>query len=119
MMAIIDYEQMEQIANDLLSGFGKQFYVKRPGKVERVNGVEVKTPGTIYTITGVVAQYKPFEINGKTIISGDMKLAATARNEVQIGDVVKVDGKDWRIMEPGPAKPAEKLICYVMQLRAI
>jgi hypothetical protein len=36
---------------------------------------------------------------------------------VRIGDLIDIDGKKWRVVQPNPVKPADVLISYNIQLR--
>ena len=44
------------------------------------------------------------------------RMRATA-TEVRIGDLIDIDGKKWRVVQPNPVKPADVLISYNIQLR--
>ncbi|WP_323605049.1 hypothetical protein [Citrobacter sp. R-1.5.2] len=68
--------------------------------------------------TGVITEYSTREIDGSLIATGDKKLAATFETEVRIGDLIDIDGKKWRVVQPNPVKPADVLISYNIQLRA-
>lgn len=116
---MFDYSRLTGRATALLTRFGYQVPVTRPGSVTRVNGVEMVQPASAFTITGVKKDYNPFMIDGKLIQSGDVQFIATAEHEMKIGDLVELHGKRWRVEKPNPAEPAGTLLVYKMQLRAV
>lgn len=115
----INYQRMRATAKRLLTQNGTQFTGIRPGTVTRVNGEEVSVPDTALKITGVDTEYKPHEIDGKTILTGDKQIVATADVPVMVGDVFDIDGQRWRVENPWPVKPATLLLCYKLQLRGV
>ncbi len=115
----IDYLKMRATAKRLLTENGTQYSGVRPGGVQRIDGEEVQIPDTAISIIGVDTAYKPFEIDGKLIMSGDRRIVATADNEVRTGDIFDIDGQRWRVENPWPVKPAMLVICYKIQLRGV
>lgn len=115
----IDYLRMRATAKRLLTQNGAQFTGLRPGGVQRIDGEEVQIPDSIISIVGVQTAYKPQEIDGKLILSGDKQIVATADVEVRVGDVFEIDGQRWRVENPWPVKPAMLVICYKVQLRGV
>lgn len=115
----IDYLKMRQTATRLLTANGAQYSAVRPGGVERVDGEEVISPPAEFTITGVLVSYKPAQIDGKNILTGDQQLTATAAIPVHVGDIVVIDGQQCRVVNPWPVKPAVLVLCYKLQLRGV
>ena len=115
----IDYLRMRATAKRLLTQNGTQFTGTRPGGIQRIDGEEVELPPTTISIIGVQTAYKPQEIDGKVILSGDKQIVATADAEVRVGDVFEIDGQRWRVENPWPVKPAMLVICYKVQLRGV
>lgn len=115
----IDYRRMRATATRLLTENGKTYHLTRGGGTVRDQfGKEVTTPAITATVTGVITEYSTREIDGSLIATGDKKLAATFETEVRIGDLIDIDGKKWRVVQPNPVKPADVLISYNIQLRA-
>ncbi|WP_140920997.1 hypothetical protein [Limnobaculum xujianqingii] len=114
----IDYRRMRATATRLLTENGAEYVVTRKGGVSVIGGVEHHKDDQAFNAIGVRTDYKPSEIDGSVIINGDVRIVFTAETELQIGDLVLVDGKQYRIVEPNPVKPASLLICYRTQLRA-
>lgn len=114
----IDYRRMRATATRLLTENGAKYIVTRKGGVSVVGGVEYHKDDQTFNAIGVRTDYKPSEIDGSVIINGDVRIAFTASPELQIGDLVLIDGKKYRIVEPNPIKPASILISYRAQLRA-
>ena len=115
----INYLKMRATSKRLLTENGTSYSGVRPGGVERVDGEEVITPDVALRIVGVQTAYKPSEIDGKTILTGDKQIVATADNEVRVGDLFDIDGQRWRVENPWPVKPAMLVICYKVQLRGV
>ncbi|MCV2684316.1 hypothetical protein KVN08_16720 [Enterobacter hormaechei] len=115
----IDYRRMRATATRLLTESGKAYQLTRGGTTTRDQyGKEVITEPISATVTGVITEYSTREIDGSLIATGDKKLAATFETEVRIGDLIDIDGKMWRVVQPNPVKPADVLISYNIQLRA-
>lgn len=114
----ISYPRMRNTAKRLLTGNGKSWDVTRPGTIEVIGGVEHETPAVTFTAIGVRTDYRPGEIDGTVIQNGDVRIVFTADAELKIGDLVDVDGTQYRIEKPNPVKPADLLLCYRAQLRA-
>lgn len=115
----IDYMRMRATAKRLLTENGTVYKGVRPGTVERIDGEEIVLPETPISIVGVKTEYKPYEIDGKNIVSGDTRIVATADTVVKIGDIFTIDGAQWRVEKPWPVKPAMLVICYRIQLRGV
>ncbi len=114
-----NYFRMKRTAKRLLTQSGTVFNGVRPGGVVRQDGEEVVIPDTEISVVGVQTLYKPFEIDGKTILTGDRQIVCTADNEVKTGDLFTIDGQRWRVENPWPVKPADVVICYKVQLRGV
>lgn len=115
----INYLAMRATATRLLKENGTKIEGVRPGSVERIDGEEVITDDTTIKIIGVKTEYKPHQIDGKNILSGDVQLTCTYETPVQVGDVFDIDGQRWRVENPWPSKPASILLCYKLQLRGV
>lgn len=114
----ISYPRMRATAKRLLTGNGTIWKVTRPGKVEVIAGVEHARPDTHFDAIGVRSDYKPAEVDGSLIIGGDVRIVFTADQVLLVGDLVDIDGKPYRIVNPNPVKPADLVLCYRAQLRA-
>ncbi|HHU3936672.1 TPA: hypothetical protein ACUB0U_000263 [Citrobacter freundii] len=115
----INFLRMRATATRLLTENGKTYQLTRGGGITRDQfGKEVISPAETATVTGVITEYSTREIDGSLIATGDKKLAATFETEIRIGDLIDIDGKKWRVVQPNPVKPADVLISYNIQLRA-
>lgn len=114
----MDYAKTRDRATKQIAKFGRELPLARGGTKQVIGGKEVTTPIENHTVIGVVTSYKPSEIDGSRIMNGDIKLAATAETEIRVGDSLMIDGKKYRVVLPGPVKPADILISYIAQLRA-
>lgn len=114
----INYLRMRATATRLLTENGAQYTLTRGGAVQRdENGREVKTPAVSATVTGVITEYQPREIDNSLVLTGDIKLTATYETEIRIDDLIVIDGRTYRVEQPNPVKPGKVLISYKVQLR--
>lgn len=111
------YDRSSSTALRLLAKYGEKYQVHRKGKVSIVNGKEVVTESVTFTAIGIKTNYNPIEIDGTVIQSGDIQMVFSADVELQINDIVTIDGEKYLIKQPNPVKPADVLICYKTQLR--
>ncbi|EPR9077668.1 MULTISPECIES: hypothetical protein [Cronobacter] len=74
-------------------------------------------PEIRFDAVGVRSDYKPAEVDGTIIIGGDVRIVFTADQELLVGDLVDIDGTQYRIVNPNPVKPADLVLCYRAQLR--
>lgn len=114
----ISYARMRATAKRLLTENGMKYDVTRKGSITVVAGKEVHQPDEDFIAVGVRSDYEPDEIDGKTILAGDVRIVFTADAELMIGDLTEVDGKQYRIVKPNPVKPGPIVLCYKAQLRA-
>ncbi|WP_336295278.1 hypothetical protein [Cronobacter dublinensis] len=114
----VNYQRKRSSAERLLRGYGTTWKIKRPGGVEVIAGVEYARPEISFDAVGVRSDYKLAEVDGTIIIGGDVRIVFTADQELLVGDLVDIDGTQYRIVNPNPVKPAELVLCYRAQLRA-
>ncbi|HDL7647693.1 TPA: hypothetical protein PXO92_004396 [Yersinia enterocolitica] len=114
----LNYKRMRQTATRSIKANGQVFeMIRGQDKVEFVGGVEISRKPEKFDIIGIVTQYKPHEVNGTSILGGDIKLVATADVEIRVDDIVIIDEKQYRVIEPNPIKPVHEVISYQLQLR--
>ncbi|MGB3255155.1 hypothetical protein [Buttiauxella gaviniae] len=114
----INYLRMRATATRLLTENGAQYTLTRGGTVQRdENGREVKTPAVSSTVTGVITAYQPREIDNSLVLTGDIKLTATFETEIRSGDLIAIDGRTYRVVQPNPVIPGKVIISYKVQLR--
>lgn len=116
-MAGINFKSLQKTATQLIGANGMKADLSRPGGINRVDGVEIIVPPLTATITGVLLDYKPKEIDGTRIIAGDSKFVATSNVVVKIGDSINILGKKYRVEAPNPLQPNGLLLMYELQLR--
>ena len=101
----------------LLNKYGIEFAVKRKDGISvDGSGKEHITKGGEFNAIGVRQDYKPEEING-LIQAGDIRIVFAPDKVIQIGDLVDIDGMNYRVIQPNPVKPADVVLCYKAQLR--
>ena len=116
-MAGFNYSGLKRKVNPLIKRFGMTATVTRPGTVDRVDGEEVVTPATSFDVIGLREEYKPSEIDGTRIVAGDVKFLCQAVKQVKVGDLVNLNGTDYRVVNPNPLQPAGTTLLFQLQLR--
>lgn len=137
------YKKMEATAKRLVKKFGQPVsIVKRHSDTGGYDewGNEI-TPPQDETGTGlaVASSYKKEEINGTSIISGDIKLTFVGdmissgmepnwwsyffsslnnNDDSGVGIYIEWNGRTYRVMSSDPVTPANINICYRLQLRS-
>lgn len=112
-----DYRALKRKVTPIIARFGYPVAVTRPGGVDRSTGSQVIRPDTTFNIVGLKVDYDPKEIDGSRVQAGDIKFLCQAENEMKIGDLVMVDGAQWRVENPNPLAPAATTLLYQLQLR--
>lgn len=109
------YEEMKQVADDLILEFGVGKTITRKATVSYNPQTKVRTTTPAnYTANVVISEYKDDEIDGQNIRRGDRKAFFGSSQSVPvIGD--KMD--DWLVKAVEPISPAEVDVTYVVQLR--
>ena len=116
-MAGFNYAGLKRKVNPLIKKFGITVTVTRPGSVDRVDGDEVVIPPTSFDVIGLREEYKPSEIDGARIVAGDVKFLCRAVEQLRVGDLVNLDGTDYRVINPNPLQPAGTTMLFQLQLR--
>lgn len=116
-MAGFDYAKLKAKVSPMIARFGMPVTVRRPGGVDRVDGVQVVIPATSFAIIGLRDDYQPKEIDGTRIINGDTKFICQAKEVMRVGDIVSINNIDHRVINTNPISPAATIMLYQLQLR--
>lgn len=68
-------------------------------------------------IDGAATRYSKGLIDGVNIQSGDLQLIAAYDADIMIGDVIKVYGDKYTVIDPQPINPSGQVQIYKIQLR--
>lgn len=112
-----NYIRLRDNATKAIRRNGMEYQLVRGG-VELVKGREVVIPDNRHFVSGLKSDYKPEEINGSLVMTGDVRLILTAEFDIKVGDRMTVDGVDYRIFQTNPIKPADIVLFYKPQLRS-
>ena len=74
------------------------------------------TPDTTYAGVGVFVGYKTGEVDGSTVIRGDMKVVYSGVRPV-LNATVRQDNATWRVINVDPLTPANDNVIYTVQVR--
>lgn len=114
----INYAALRATAKRLIGENGVTYVITRNGALERVGGVETRKPAATFDCVGIVTNWDPREINGKTIQTGDLKLICVPEQPLAVGDLVEYGGTKYRVEHPNPVKPGLIVLVYKAVLRA-
>lgn len=115
----INYANLQGVAKRLIGDNGRVFKALRTFPMERINGVETRPAALAFDVIGITVEYSPYELSNTLIKSGDVRLIATSDEQLKIGDVIDVDGTNYRVEKPNPIKPGPVVLVYKAQLRPI
>lgn len=113
---------MQDVATKLLTKYGENYVIQ----ISRVDeGAFVPSTGAVgagstTSIPGVGFPY-PYnikEIDGRSILSTDIKLIIKASAEIKVGDTITIRGVNYRIMNVSDISAQGQNIIYEAQLRA-
>lgn len=119
------YKKMEATAKRLIKKFGIPVSLIQKG--DSSGGYDdfgkpiPDQPDVVSNGLGVVTSYKSNEVNGTSIIAGDVKLVFSLDKGSElpvIGMTIFLQGKQWRVQDVNPVTPADINICYFIQLRS-
>lgn len=116
-MSGFNYTGLKRKVNQRIKKFGMTVTVTRPGSVDRGDGDEVVIPPTSFDVIGLREEYKPREIDGTRIVAGDVRFLCQAVKQVKVGDLVNLNGTDYRVVNPNPLQPAGTTLLFQLQLR--
>lgn len=109
-----------ELATELLESEGAAWAVTRPAVVTRTSAGEVATPEESGLLVGVAIKYSTREIDGKTIITGDVKFISDVSTWVmQINDRVQIGQVIYRCEDPGLVAPDGQPIISIAQFRRL
>lgn len=110
-------QQQIKTGINLLSDGNGIFEATTQPTISIVNGYEVRTPGTSYTVRGVIREFKARDIDGDIIKFGDRRGIFTADSVVSEGDRIYIDQEAYTVIDPRPVKPTGTVIAYRPVLR--
>lgn len=111
------YDDMSQVATELLTEFGTSIFVTRDNSTaDPVTGV--KSGGSVsFTLVGLVNPYKDQLIDGSTILASDRLLVSDSKVAPLINDVVRWLGSNYIVVNVTTTAPAGAPVVYFSQLR--
>ncbi len=110
----------ESISNSILFvGNDLSFDVTRAGIITVIDGEDVKTDDSTFSVTGANASIDPRLIDGTNILSGDRKLLIIYEENmtIEVNDIFIIDGSAWFVVNPQPVKPTGDVLCWHPILR--
>lgn len=100
------YQEMKQLADDLIDEFGSQFVLKDPQ-----GNTKAKLTGVF--VENIKAQ-APDQSSGGFLsqVQGQMRMLVKSSKEPQVGWLVTTDQQTFRVLEVIQVKPASTTIYY-------
>ena len=72
---------------------------------------------TTIDLVGITVNFEDSEVNNTTILSGDVKVVVTSKEQIKLNDKLLIDGVEWSVVsEPKPNYTGIP-ICYMVQAR--
>lgn len=113
------YTRMGKTTERLMKQYGMDYVLKRKGKfyVDK-KGQEIIEPDVALTVVGVKTQFAINEVDNSLVLTSDIKFIADAKSDVQKGDIIIIDNRNYRVIVVKEIKPQRQTICFIAQLRA-
>ncbi|MFS1564196.1 MAG: hypothetical protein ACL7AX_12380 [Candidatus Arsenophonus phytopathogenicus] len=113
------YARMGKRTDRLIKKYGMDYVLKRKGKfyVDK-KGQDIIEPDVALTAVGVKTHFAINEVDGTLILTSDIKFIADAKSDVQKGDILIIDNRNYRVIAVKEIKPQRQTICFIAQLRA-
>lgn len=110
---------MQSVANRLLTNYGQSVTFSRETQGTFVPSTGAVGSGTSTTYTAKVhpSDYTAEEIDGVSVLYGDVKLLTYSTTEVLVGDTVSLDGVIYRVMSVMKTNAQGSNIVYKVQVR--
>lgn len=119
----MDYSALTGMATQGVAFFsnGQQYdIIISGGGVKVVHGVEVDVPEVRGKVTGVIRSVSSRDINGETIIAGDMRGIFDNSQEISKGMRIIYANETYNVVDPRPIRPTgTTVIAYRPILRRI
>lgn len=113
-------QEWVDLATEMLGSEGAEWAVTRPSVVTRTSAGEVATPEQIGSLVGVASRYTKFQIDGKSIITGDVKFISDVSTWVmEIDDRINIAGVVYRCVDPGLVAPDGQPVVSICQFRRL
>ncbi len=110
---------MQEIAVDLLTEFGQIVTFSRTTQGTFIPNSGAVASGTASTYTALInpSDYTSEEIDGISVLYGDVKLLCYTTTPVLVGDTVDLDGVTYRVMSVIKIRAQGVTIVYKVQVR--
>lgn len=110
---------MQEVANDLLTEFGQSVTFGRTTQGTFVPSTGAVGAGTSTNYTALVhpSDYTSEEIDGVSVLYGDIKLLVYSITAVLVGDTISLDTVVYRIMSVIKIRAQGATIVYKVQIR--
>lgn len=116
----MDYVRLSQSAERLLRRAGRACTLTKraKGTYDASSSRAAQGAPEHFPITCVTLEFNAREVDGTMILAGDLRAYTISKEAVPaVGDMVTIDGKQWRIEDPRPLNPGGVTLLYDLQLR--
>jgi len=113
------YTDMRDLASELITEFGQSVTFTRTTAGAYTPGTGVTTTSTTVRGKMFVELYGVGQVDGTTVLAGDMKGLFSGTTAPATGDTSPINGKTYRVEQVAPVNPAGTTVVYYdLQLRA-
>lgn len=113
-MASFDYDEIAEIADEILEEFGQECSAETT--INHEWSPETGGGGSETVVTGGLCLFDNLSYGYKQstppnlIEAGDVMIIASASLDLKVGSVIICNGERWQVIDPRPVKP-ENVIC--------
>lgn len=113
------YDDMAQVAIDLLTEFGATITLPRTtgASIDPITGVETSGTDATVTTTGILKRYPDSMIDGTRIQTGDRILILTSEQTPTTDDTPTIGGENWTVVNIETVSPAGTNLVFFVQVR--
>jgi len=117
-----DYNRTRAMARRLLSeydGRSTAMYLSRDvgGAISSTTGAYVAGTTTTYNVTGIVGNYSMAQVNGVSIMSGDLRVVITDEVIPAKSDSIVIDGNSYSLININTVNVGGTILLYILQVR--
>ena len=116
------YPRLRATASRLLADKGQLVSIRRraAGAYNVETGAAVADPGTIYSGFGVVSEYPLRQVDGQSVLHGDLRVTLEAPStmvEPVAGDYALIGATEYAVVGASKVAPGGVTVLYKLQVR--
>lgn len=110
----MNYSKYSKLTKDKLTKYGGKCFVIRKGTNEVYNPITDEYESTKIVIEGVglLGSFENNEINGSSVLGGDVKIMCTLNDKPKVADVIQFGKKNYTIVNISEVNPDGNCVIY-------